>query len=149
VQPIVSRTAGVLFVLYLLSVAWLTFQPSSSTAGWGVTNLTALLVNLDLPATIANAHRVEFLLNVVMLIPLPILGMLAWRRTNWRDWVAYAFLISTTIEVIQVPLPTRSATYSDVAANTAGALVGGLAMAVATVVWRGLRTPDPAADSRQ
>lgn len=55
------------------------------------------------------------------------LGALVWRRTNWRDWTAYGFVISFGVEAVQALfLPHRSATFSDVVANTLGGLLGGL-----------------------
>jgi VanZ family protein len=54
-----------------------------------------------------------------------VLAGLAWPSYSWRDWTALAFLGAVCVEVTQaVLLSGRQATFSDVVANTAGALVG-------------------------
>ena len=44
---------------------------------------------------------------------------------SWRDWTALGFIVALTVEVVQgLVLPERQMAFSDVVANTAGALVG-------------------------
>lgn len=136
----IRGTSGILFVVYLLAVGWLTMQPQGTTAGWGIEMTAELLTRLGAPEAVNQPARLEVLLNVVMLVPLPILGMLAWPRTNWRDWTAYAFLIAAAIEVTQATMPTRDASWRDMAANTAGSLIGGLFMAFVLWPWRERRS---------
>jgi VanZ family protein len=43
----------------------------------------------------------------------------------WPAWTAYGFVAAVLVETIQgVLLPTRSASFGDVVANTAGMLLG-------------------------
>ena len=67
----------------------------------------------------------EFIVNVGVIAPAAALGSVVWPRTTWRDWTAYGFLFSASIELTQgLLLPTRSARFDDIVANTLGALVG-------------------------
>ena len=69
----------------------------------------------------------EFLCNVAILAPVSALGSLIWRRTTWRDWTAYTFVVAGVVEITQgVLLGERTASTSDVVANTLGGLVGAL-----------------------
>jgi glycopeptide antibiotics resistance protein len=90
-------------------------------------------------------ERVEFLANVLILIPAIALGALLWPRFGWRDWTAYGFVFSGAVEAVQaVILDERSATYVDGVANTLGAFgaFGGAAViALATIVILGSSRP--------
>lgn len=74
-----------------------------------------------------NYSAVEMASNVILFLPL---GALVARILGPRLWwggVAVGFLLSVLIELAQlVFLPARFASVVDVAANTAGALVGAL-----------------------
>ena len=66
----------------------------------------------------------ETLANVVMFVPIGLLGSLALRRRNILI-VFYAALASGLIEVVQfLLLPGRVSSWQDIGANTAGALIG-------------------------
>ncbi|GGL88771.1 VanZ family protein [Nakamurella endophytica] len=89
----------------------------------------------DLASFFDRAHRhglplwidfglVEMLSNVVMFLPLGLLGALSLRRHQWFV-LPVAVLASMTIEAVQfLALPNRTASWQDVAANSAGALLG-------------------------
>ncbi len=69
--------------------------------------------------------RVEFLCNVVLLVPFAVLGSLVLPRWSWQDWTAWGFLLAGAVELTQgLVLPGRDASYADVVANTLGALLG-------------------------
>ena len=64
----------------------------------------------------------EFIVNVGVIAPAAALGSVVWPRTTWRDWTAYGFLFSAAIELTQaLLLPSRSARFDDIVANTLGA----------------------------
>lgn len=110
------------YAVYLVAVAWLVWNPDPGAPGAAVLQVTTLLRDWGLPA---STTWVERGLNVLMFVPLSLLG--AWVLGWWRvvDWVLAGFALSLVIEVVQhVAIPTRSGTTSDVVANTAGALVG-------------------------
>jgi glycopeptide antibiotics resistance protein len=74
--------------------------------------------------------------NALILMPVSAMGSVIWPLTTWRDWTAYAFVISGLVELIQgLVLPHRTATFVDVVANT----LGGLGGAVAVLALRRLR----------
>jgi glycopeptide antibiotics resistance protein len=77
---------------------------------------------------------VEFIVNVGVIAPAAALGSVCGPRTTWRDWTAYGFLFSAAIELTQaLLLPSRSARFDDIVANTLGALCG--AAVVHLVRW--------------
>ena len=76
--------------------------------------------------------QAEFLCNVAILAPVSALGSLVWRRTTWRDWTAYAFVIASLVEITQgLLLGERTASTADVVANTLGGLVGAVVVLAA------------------
>lgn len=110
------------YAVYLVAVAWLVWNPDPGAPGSAVLQVTTLLQDWGLPA---SATWVERGLNVVMFVPLSLLG--AWVLGWWRvvDWVLAGFALSLLIEVVQhVAIPTRSGTTSDVVTNTTGTLLG-------------------------
>ena len=69
----------------------------------------------------------EWGLNVLMFVPLSLLGSAFRPGWTWRDWIGVGFVASGLIELVQlVLLPNRVASFSDVVANTLGALIGAL-----------------------
>ena len=74
---------------------------------------------------------VEFTANVVMFLPLGVLGSLARPPGGGRTVVLLAAALSGTVELVQATmLPDRTGDLRDVASNTLGALVGVLAVAL-------------------
>jgi VanZ family protein len=64
-------------------------------------------------------------MNAAIVAPVSLLGSMAFPQVGWRAWTAYGFVAAVLIETIQgVLLPARSASFSDVVANTAGMLAG-------------------------
>lgn len=119
------RLAGVLLCVILVVIAVIVFWPGPPDPN----GQTALRAYLD-----AGHHRglpwwidydlVQNLSNVVMFVPIGLLGALALYRRNYLI-VVYAGLASGLIELIQlVLLPDRVASWQDITANTAGAFVG-------------------------
>ncbi len=121
----VRRMAAVLLWLIAGVVAVIVFWPGPPDPG-GQSALRDYLEQAHaggLPSWI-NFDLVQNLANVAMFAPLGLLGSLALRRHNYLI-VAYAAVASGLIELIQLLLlPHRVASLLDVAANTAGALVG-------------------------
>lgn len=113
------RTA---YVVYLAVVAWLVWNPNPGAPGAAVLALADLAQAIGLPY---STTWVERGLNVVMFVPLSLLG--AWVLGWWRvlDWALLGLAASLVIELVQhVAIPTRSGTTSDVVANTTGAVLG-------------------------
>ena len=133
-------------------VAWVVLlmvvllAPSSSGPDWVISHLTRALQQLGLPEVLSHPGRVESMLNVVAFVPLSLLGSLLWTRPTWRDWTAIGFTSSFLVEVVQaVALDGRSATHSDVVANTLGTLIGAVLGLVVSRI-RALRSSEGRAD---
>ena len=139
------------FVAYLAAVGVVTLWPSpQSTAapGWATVTLDVLHgigVPMTLPVLEASANVVMFLPFGVLGLPL-LRGLVARRGTRapgvWRavGLVTLAgAVLSAAIELTQNLLPGRVPTVQDVVLNTAGALLGALAVAAvvgAVASWR-------------
>jgi glycopeptide antibiotics resistance protein len=109
----------------LLAVALLapTSGTQSSMASWVVD----LGRSVGFSREVATQARAEFLCNALILAPVSLLGSLLWVRTTWRDWTAFGFLIAGMVELTQgALLPDRTASNTDIVANTLGCLLGAL-----------------------
>ncbi len=125
------RAAGVLLAAYSLFLAFVLLNPSADVPSSSISRLSGLGSWLHLPDALVRPDRVEFITNVLIVAPVPFLGSLLLPRLGWREWTAYGFVASGLVELCQgLFLPARSATFSDVVANTGGALVGAVAFAV-------------------
>jgi len=73
----------------------------------------------------------EYLLNIALFAPLGLLASLVWPRLGLEAWVLIGFALSAALETMQfVALDERSATVSDLSANTVGAFIGALVAAL-------------------
>ena len=128
------------FVAYLAALAIILLGPSPTPGSASVDFAYRVAMRLGVSPDLATTDRLEVALNVVLMAPLPAIGSLIWPSPSWRDWTAYAFVLSLAAETWQgVAFATRSATYSDVVANTTGALLGSLVVAGVRAVWAALR----------
>jgi glycopeptide antibiotics resistance protein len=127
-----AKRAGLPLLLYVLVLAVVLFSPTSHVQTALVNDLVRVLQAL-LPDSWVTFTRVEVLMNAVIIAPVSFLGSRVWPRLRWQDWTAYAFVGASTVELIQgVLLPGRQASFSDIVANTIGALLG-------AVLYRRLR----------
>ncbi|MGA8995767.1 MAG: VanZ family protein [Nocardioidaceae bacterium] len=124
------RIAFALLVAYSLALAVALFSPTSGEQNQMVLWLGRVLDSTGVPARFTTFDRLEVLTNVAIIAPVSLLGSLAWPRLSWRDWTAWGFAVSLTVELLQgLLLPGRHAAASDVVANTGGALAGAIAVA--------------------
>jgi VanZ family protein len=120
-----SLAARVLLGLYSVFLALAVFSPTSDRQTRAVGRFGQVLALLHPPAGWITFERLEVLSNLLLIVPFTFLLTLVLPRPSWRDWTAYAFLAASFVELVQaLVLPSRHASYSDVVANTAGALVG-------------------------
>ena len=120
-----ARRARPLLAVYALLLAVALLAPTSTVQSDLVSQLARALQAV-LPDHWVTYTRAEVLMNVVIVAPVSFLGTWAFPRLRWQDWAAYGFLGSSLVEVTQgLLLPDRQASFSDIVANTAGALVGG------------------------
>lgn len=123
--------ARVILVPYLVALALIVFLPArdagrvTGIVGWAA-DLVAMWGVPREPAAIVF----EFLANVALFVPFGLLVSTA--ASKWSPWtiIGLGCLVSITIELVQLGIPSRFATVPDVIANTAGAAIGCLA-----VIW--------------
>ena len=130
------------FVAYLVALAVVLLGPSTQPGETGVSGMLRALWRAGVPVDLATPERVEVLLNVVLLVPLPLIGGGIWPSLTWRDWTAYGFALALGAELWQgLAFEARSATYSDVVANTTGVFLGAAAAAGIRWTWSALSAP--------
>jgi glycopeptide antibiotics resistance protein len=118
---------GAAAVVYVAVVAFIVFWPGGDMASGSVQHIHAWLQNLGAPTSV-TPPRIEFVCNVLLFVPLSLLGSLLKPQWTWSSWVVVGYVATFTIELIQaLLLPDRSATMQDVVANTGGALIGAFA----------------------
>ena len=126
---------------YSLFLFWVLLWPSGAPATSTVGFIADVLIWLGIPEGLAAGARVEFVVNAVMVAPIPFLVAALWPGWSWERWTAYGFVASGLVELVQgVFLPARSAQMPDVVANTLGVMIG----AAAAQLWarRGLVRKD-------
>lgn len=121
-----ARTVSrALLAPYLIALALIVFLPArdagrvTGVVGW-VADLVAMWGVPREPAVIVF----EFLANVVLFVPFGLLLSVAAPR--WSPWaiIGLGCLVSVVIELVQLGIPSRVPTVSDVIANSAGAALG-------------------------
>lgn len=135
-----ARVALVAYVVFLLFVL---FQPRPEVAVGSVVRVADLLAQLPYIGPRSTPGRVEFLLNIFAFAPASFLGRWAFPSSVWSAWVAWGFMGSVAVELIQgLYLADRSAQFADIVANTAGSLLGVTAFTI--VVWAVSHSRKPA-----
>lgn len=131
------RAARILLGIYAVLLALALFSPSSQLQSSAVVHLSSALSSLGVPAQVVTYPRLEVLMNAAIVAPLTFLASLSWPEWSWRDWTAAGFLGAVFVELTQgLLLPGRQAAFSDIVANTAGAMVGGVAGALVLAMVR-------------
>jgi glycopeptide antibiotics resistance protein len=121
----VRRNARWLLVGYAIFLALALFSPSSEHQSGAVAWLAERLREVGVSPAVASFSHLEVATNVALVVPLSFLGSLVVNRWTWRDWTAWTFVGAVVVESLQgLLLPGRTATFSDVVANTLGGLVG-------------------------
>ena len=129
--------ARILLGVYSVLLAVALFSPSSQVQSSAVVHLGSVLSSLGVPAKLVTFPRLEVLMNAAIVAPLTFLASLSWPAWSWRDWTAAGFLGAVAVELTQgLLLPDRQAAFSDIVANTAGALVGAVVGALVVALVR-------------
>ncbi|MFJ4166461.1 VanZ family protein [Microbacterium sp. NPDC089698] len=120
-----ALTARILLAPYAIVVLLLTWLPAEEAGT--VTGVVAVLARLvatwGVPVDAAYAVF-EFSANIALFTPLGALLAVGWRRMPAWAIVATGCAASTVIELVQLAIPSRFSTLSDVIANTLGTAVG-------------------------
>ncbi|WP_157155344.1 VanZ family protein [Diaminobutyricimonas sp. LJ205] len=137
-NPVLAR---ILLVPYLIAVAWIVFAPADDASR--VTGVVAWAA--DFVATLGIPRMpgyvvLEFLANIALFIPFGVLVRLATTRLLWWAVALLGFATSVTIELVQLSLPSRFSTVSDVVANTAGTAIGWVLVSILSRESRDLTT---------
>ncbi len=127
-----TRALWAAYAAYLVSLAYVVLSPQGTAAGQAVlvTYRALGLVGLDVAPAL-----VEPALNVILFVPLSLLGGYLFRAVRLGGWVLAGAAVSALVETLQLVIPGRVPTFLDVVANTAGALLG-------AVLARGFLTAD-------
>jgi hypothetical protein len=136
------RVTLVLVVLYFVALAAIVFWPSpvDRPIDGALMRVIGWLHGHGLPQWFIGYRKVEFAANILMFVPF---GVIIAARLHLRFWwvaVVAAAVLSGLIELAQaIFLPARVPAWSDIAANTSGALVG----AVLLVIFRSAAASRP------
>ncbi len=120
------RVAAGLLAVYSVALLVVVLEPFPSLAN-GSIGLTYRVVHaLGAPGWV-GPNDVEFALNIVLFVPVPLLGSFLFPRLAWEAWVGVVLLASGAIEYVQLlVLPGRSPALHDIVANTLGGVIGAL-----------------------
>lgn len=121
----VALIARWLLAPYAIAVLLLTWLPAEEAGK--VTGIVAVLARLVAAwgAPFEAAYTVlEFAANIALFVPLGVLLVAGWQRIPAGVIVTVGCAASTVIELVQLALPSRYSTLSDVIANTLGTAVG-------------------------
>lgn len=121
--------ARILLAPYLVVVLLLTWLPAKDAGQ--VTGIVATVARWfdGLVPFEVGYPILEFLANVAMFAPLGVLGALAWPQASAGWIIGAGAVLSAVIELVQLTMPSRFSTLSDVIANTLGAAAGWVAVA--------------------
>ena len=146
--PPFAIIARVLLVPYIVGVALIVWLPASIAGrATSIAFRIARYVSEHYGIAYATSATIfEFVANIALFIPLGLLLVAAWPRSNAWVVLLIGYSASATIELVQTMLPSRYPTLSDVVANTIGTAIG--CLAVRLFVQRHPRralTPQPVA----
>jgi len=119
------------FAAYLVVMGFVVWSPQPAYEAYpGILGAIARWIAVSgLPLGLVY-DTLEVGANVVMFVPFGVLAMTAYRWTRVWSTTLAGLATSALIEGVQLFLPTRYATVSDLVANTAGAFFGALAVAI-------------------
>lgn len=129
-----------LFWPYLVAVAVVVGYPD----GWAVNraNVRVFYALHERGIYLGSPDIQAVVLNLVMLVPLGMLGALGWPWLRWWFWPTLALLASVSAETAQLVL-ARDPSAADIAANTTGAALGVVLTALLSRWWTAMRSrPD-------
>jgi glycopeptide antibiotics resistance protein len=133
----VVRGARVLLGIYSVLLLLALFSPTSDQQSGAVQWLGSQLTSAGLPEQLVAFNRLEVLMNAAIVAPVTFLASLVWPAWTWRDWTAAGFVFAVGVELAQgLLLPGRQAAFSDVVANTTGAMAGALVVSAARSMLR-------------
>lgn len=134
---------------YLLGLMFMLLVPWGDVPSWSLDHLARVAAHLGAPDVLLGPTRVEFGANVLVIVPVVVAAAWLLPRVRWSEWTAYGFIASLGVEAVQaLVLSGRLATFSDVVANTTGALIGAVIGSALHQRFRPLGVPDRRDTSR-
>lgn len=128
----VARVLLVPYALILALIVWLPDAQASRITG--IVGRIAQFLASRLDLSFSTTYTVmEFVANIALFIPFGILLAVGWPRLKTWHLALLGLATSGLIEGVQLFLSTRFSTVSDLVANTAGAIVG--CLAIRLIVW--------------
>ena len=119
--------ARLLLAAYLVALGVVVLSSDSVEQDRLLQDFQGWLGTQGLPLQVLTFARLEVLANVAIVMPVGLMGVLAFPRLRWQDWTAYAFLGALAVELVQgLLLPSREMSAVDIVANTSGAAAGAL-----------------------
>lgn len=119
------RVIGGVLVVYLVLLAIALLAPTNTDQSSMVSWLSDWLIRFGVSPRVVSFPRMEFVMNVAIIAPATFLASMLWPRWTWRDWTAAGFVASGVVELTQAALlPHRDGSFSDIVANTLGAMLG-------------------------
>ncbi|WP_344006056.1 VanZ family protein [Nocardioides lentus] len=116
-----------LLVAYALVLAVVLLFPRGEMPTTANAFITTLVQRFGADPTLVTPERMEVVLNVLIMVPLALLGRLLRPGYSWRDWTAVGFVLAASVELFQgLFLPERSASALDIVANTTGVGLGAI-----------------------
>ncbi|CAH0215182.1 MULTISPECIES: VanZ family protein [unclassified Microbacterium] len=148
--PPFAIVARVLLVPYLIGVALIVWLPATMASKvTGIAFRLARYVSEHFGVALGTSYTVfEFLANIALFVPLGLLLVAAWPRSNAWVVLLIGYSASATIELVQTLLPSRYPTLSDVIANTLGTAIGCLLVRLFVQRRPALRTAPVAVAAR-
>jgi glycopeptide antibiotics resistance protein len=120
-----QQLASAVLVVYTMLLLLALLAPTSEQQAGLVLSLGRVLGEMGVPGWLTSFERLEVVMNALIIAPVTFLGSMVRPQLGWRDWTAYGFAASLTVEAVQLLLlPGRDGSFSDVVANTFGALLG-------------------------
>jgi glycopeptide antibiotics resistance protein len=114
--------------MFVAVLAFMLLNPSALVPSWLVLGTADLLVGLGVSPKAAGALPIEFVFNMLGVVPVVLIASWLWPRHPWHFWTAWGFLGSVAVETLQgVAFSGRTASFEDIVANTLGALIGAVA----------------------
>lgn len=121
--------AVVLSIVYFAALAGILFWPSpvDRPIDSALMHIIEWLHGHGLPQWFVGYRKVEFAANILLFVPFGMILTLRLHRRWWLLAVVLAAAVSGAVELAQaIFLPERVPAWSDIVANTAGALIGAL-----------------------
>jgi VanZ family protein len=124
-----DRRPGPLFQVVAVGVVMvvlaLVLAPSSSAATSPVEGVHDVLRVAGAPHWLRNEQMWEAFFNVLLFVPIGMIGAVMLPRWPWWRWLVVGLVLSGAIELTQgLLLPARQGDPVDVLTNTAGAVLG-------------------------